>query len=487
MIEPPKGTSGFRAVWFGVGLLLLLACPSPTVRSETPPNLVVVVIDTLRADHVGAYGYGRDTSPSLDALASRGIRFARASAPSSWTKPSVASLFTSRSPSEHGAVNFLSPLSADVETVAERLAGAGYRCLGVSSNFVHVNEQSGLARGFHAWSTLKGNVSDDTADFFIERPHAAPLRLRAVGAEEVNRELLGLLDAEPSRPVFLYLHYMEPHGGYFPPPDMRARFVRDPEFARGAPPATASFLNDLAAGRVSVDEAGRRLLIDLYDAEIAAADRGLGALLEALRARGFDENTVYLVTSDHGEEFLDHGGWFHGLTLYEEALHVPLVIYDTRQPLGGAVDEHSVSLLDVATTLLAAAGLEPSPGMRGVDLLNKESRDTSGERFAELFPARAEAVIRPRTHDWAYGRWPWKVVRAPGGTLEVFRLDRDPGERHGVGPSAQGVPSGLVWRARTRARAARLARTTRQRGGHTIDVELNPEKREELKALGYIE
>jgi arylsulfatase A-like enzyme len=488
VIGAQPGFSGSHLLWVCVGAALLLACPRSSVSSGPRANLVLIVIDTLRADHVGAYGYERDTSPELDALAARGMRFARASAPSSWTKPSVASLFTSRLPSEHGAVSFLSPLSPGVETVAELLGRAGYRCLGVSSNFAHVNKQSGLARGFHAWSTLETRVDDENADFFIEdEDGAVTRRLRAVSAQEVNRELLRLLDSEPSRPVFLYVHYMEPHAGYAPPPELRARFVRDPEFARGAPPATATFLNELAAGRSSVDRVGRLHLIDLYDAEIAAADRGLGELLEALHGRGFDENTVTIVTSDHGEEFRDHGGWFHGLTLYEESLSVPLVVVDTRHPRGGAVYEDDVDLLDVPTTLLAVAGVERSPGMHGQDLLRPEALEADRERFAELHPTRIESVIRPRAHAWAYARWPWKVVRVPGAELEVFRLDRDPLEREGLETSARSVPSGVVERATTRARAAALARIKRNRGKRAAEAEPDRERREELRALGYAE
>jgi arylsulfatase A-like enzyme len=488
VIGAPPALSGSRVPWVCIGAALLLACSSSSVPSAAPANLVLIVIDTLRADHVGAYGYERDTSPELDALAARGMRFARVSAPSSWTKPSVASLFTSRLPSEHGAVAFLSSLSPDVETVAELLGRAGYRCLGVSSNFAHVNKQSGLARGFHAWSTLETRVYDESADFFVEQPDGSPTRkLRAVSAQEVNRELLRLLDSEPSRPVFLYVHYMEPHPGYAPPPELSARFVRDPEFARNAPPATARYLNELAAGRTSLDEAGRLHLIDLYDAEIAAADRGLGQLLEALRGRGFDENTVTIVTSDHGEEFRDHGGWFHGLTLYEEALSVPLVVYDSRHPRGGEVYEDEVDSLDVPTTLLAVAGVEPSPGMRGHDLLRPEALEADRERFAELQPTGVASVIRPRAHAWAYVRWPWKVVRVPGAELEVFDLDRDPLERESIEALAPSVPPAVLERATAWARAAALARIKRNRGRRAPEAELDQERREELWALGYLE
>jgi hypothetical protein len=144
-------------------------------------------------------------------------------------------------------------------------------------------------------------------------------------------------------------------------------------------------------------------------------------------------------------------------------------------------------LLDVPTTLLAVAGVEPLPGMRGHDLLRPEALEADRERFAELQPTGVASVIRPRVHAWAYARWPWKVVRVPGAELEVFHLGRDPLERESIEASARSVPPAVLERATARARAAAWARIKRNRGRRAGKAELDQERREELWALGYVE
>ncbi|MDH3286055.1 MAG: sulfatase [Acidobacteriota bacterium] len=338
--------------------VLLVFVSSCSDAASGPPHLILVVIDTLRTDHVGAYGYHRPTTPNLDALANEGTRFARAYAPSSWTRPSVGSLFTSRWPSEHGAVAFAQGLDPAVPTLAEALRAGGYATVGVSANFVHVNEQAGFARGFDTWVSSGVRVESDAADSLLTvRAGGSDVRLRAWEASEVNREVLSALPRGDERPVFLYVHYMEPHSPYSPPERERLAFRRDL-----ATPvrATNDELIALAAGGAS--EVDRDGLVDLYDAEIAAVDASFGELLAALAVRGFLENAVVAVASDHGEELADHGGWFHALTLYREVLSVPLVLRDFRSEGEGSVRDEPVDLLDLPVTLLHLASVDPRPG-----------------------------------------------------------------------------------------------------------------------------
>ena len=446
------------------------------------PPVVLIVIDTLRADHLGVYGYDRDTSPHIDALASRGVVFTRASSPSSWTRPAVASLMTSRLPSEHGAVSAKHRLDERVATLAEAFRSAGYRTLGVCANFAHVTERAGFARGFDDWTTLQVPVAEGEGDpiWAESTPSGSRRWLRAPTASEVNRELLPRLPAAGGRPVFLYVHYMDPHSGYLPASPYRERFLRDPAFDRSQPPATSDRVRELAAGRVSIDERGRQRLIDLYDGEIAAVDDAVGELLAALAERGYEGRSVTALVSDHGEEFGEHGGWFHGITLYHESLHVPFVLWDSRTGEVGATVDTPVDLLDVPTTLLALAGLEPTEGMRGRRLGADGATPPARPLFAELHrDPLIEGGVRERSHRWAYTRWPWKVISHRRRDVEFYRLDRDPLERDALEPGDDGVPAEVF------AQGSAVVRSIIAPRYDELLQQLDPEEREALRAMGY--
>jgi arylsulfatase A-like enzyme len=460
-----------------LGLVALTGCgPSP----DPQPNLVLIVIDTLRADHLGIYGYERATSPHIDRLAKRGLVFANALAASSWTKPSVASLFTSRYPSEHGAISFERDLTSTLPTLAEMLREAGYHTLGVSGNFVHVAERTGFARGFDAFETLVFEVEGPGGQTLLAMPgEDGDLDyLRAPTGSEVNRRVLELLPAPESAPVFLYVHYMEPHPGYAPPEPQRSAFVTDPAAHARGTPATASYLSNLAASATDLEPAERQRLIDLYDAEIAAVDEAVGELVRALEDGGYMENTVIAVTSDHGEEFGDHGSWFHGLTLNRECLRVPIVFHDARKGGSGVRRQDPVDLLDVTTTLLALAGVAPPPSMHGRDLLAAEppARDLVAELHSDpIFEDR----VRPRVQRLALIRWPWKAIVGVDGARSFYRLDRDPEELRPLSEDGDEVPRDLLpalsdlERSLVGAEPASEARP------------IDPETRAGLRALGY--
>jgi arylsulfatase A-like enzyme len=459
-----------RLVWLALGILSVAL--SSCRGSAPPPHLILIVIDTLRADHVGAYGYARPTTPHMDALARDGLRFTRAFAPSSWTRPSVGSLFTSRLPSEHGAVSFAQGLDPASPTLAENLRQAGYRTVGVSANFVHVSESAGFARGFETWASSGVVVEpeDPGVMFTIESGGGAAVRFRAWRGAEVNREVLAALGRGDRRPLFLYVHYMEPHSPYAPPERERLAFRRS-----AATPVRAS--NDTviaaASGRsIGIDPAG---LVDLYDAEIAAADDAVGALLAELQRRGLLANAVLVVASDHGEELGDHGGWFHALTLHREVLSVPLVLRDLRTNGPGGVRDDPVDLLDVPVTLLGLAGIHASPGMRGRDLLRAvEPR----ELVAQLHPDPPfEKMLGPRRHRVALVAWPWKVIGAQDGTRQVYQLEQDPTEVRGSDPAASGAASAL---------AERLTAFDPGGASPAAPAVLDETTREGLRALGYL-
>jgi arylsulfatase A-like enzyme len=452
----------------------------PVAPADARPNVVLIVIDTLRADHLGAYGYARDTSPHIDALAARGVLFTRATAPSSWTRPSVASLLTSLLPSEHGAISAEHRLDERIATLAEIFRDAGYRTVGVCANFAHITERAGFARGFDGWTVLKIPVAEGEGDPIWAEATGDGRRqpLRAPTAAELNRALFPRIPPPGPRPVFMYVHYMDPHSGYLPPSPHRERFLGDPTFDRGQPPATSDFVRELAAGRVAVDARGRQRLIDLYDGEVAAVDAAVGALVAELSERGYEGRTVYALVSDHGEEFAEHGGWFHGLTLYQESLRVPFALWDSRAGPAPARVDAPVDLLDVPTTLLALAGLEPATGMRGRDLSAAGAR--ARPLLAELHrDPLIEGGVRERSHRWSFTRWPWKVIVHRRRDAQFFRLDRDPREREALSPGDAGVPPDLL--PEGRAVVERIVQPRREE----LHQRLAPEEREALEALGY--
>jgi arylsulfatase A-like enzyme len=457
-----------------------------TPEPRLPPDIVLVVIDTLRADHLGAYGYARSTSPRLDALAAQAVVFEEAISPSSWTRPAVASLFTSRLPSEHGAVSTSSRLADDVPTLAESLGAAGYRSIGVSANFPHVNAATGLTRGFDSFAALRSEAALDDPDWLWPEPDGASggRRLRAPSADEVNAELLRRLPKRIEAPVFLYVHYMEPHSGYSPPASLRARFLRDPALDRRSPPASSDHVLDLATGALEASYAEIERLVDLYDAEIAAADEAFGRLLDALDARGIGEDAVVVVVSDHGEEFGEHGGFFHGLALHRESIRVPLLIRAPGRRSGERRSE-TVDLLDVPTTLLALADTAPAAGMRGRDLLDAAPLAPRLDLLAELHrDALVERRTGPRRHVWALLRWPWKIVRPRRGSARAYHLGRDPTEQSAVSTTERGRYGPLVADLAREGQALRLAL---RRRATPSEAPLDAEARAALRALGYVD
>ncbi|MEE8580551.1 MAG: sulfatase-like hydrolase/transferase, partial [Myxococcota bacterium] len=257
------------------------------------PNIVLIVLDTVRADRIACYGYERPTSPRIDELAARGIRFENASSTSSWTLPAHASLFTGVYPIDHGATQEHPRLEADKRTLAEILGGYGYATLAVSANPL-VGSVTGLRRGFHRYTeTWRGTGAAAGDD-----PRAHP-NLRAA------RSLLQ--EKESGQPFFLFLNFMEAHSPYTPREPYRSRFLSHAE----SDPLVASAENRRVADfYLSPESVPRReldILSDLYDAEIAEVDELVGVFVDELEALGALENTLVVITSDHGENFGDHG------------------------------------------------------------------------------------------------------------------------------------------------------------------------------------
>jgi len=393
--------------------LLLAASLGCGPRSEPRPrNVLLISLDTLRADHLGCYGYERDTSPSLDRLAAGGVRFADATTPSPWTLPAHASLLTGLGPSRHGALLPDRRLMPRIPTVVERFQSAGYRTKGLVTSF-YLAPRSGLSLHLDEYEVLRQPHEDGS------RPGNVDL------APEVTDRAIAWLQESRPEPFFLFLHYYDVHSDYAPDAEHRARFVRPYE---GPADGTTEQLVELSTSRAALLPADVEHLVDLYDAEISQLDEELGRLFAFLDGSGLAAETLVVVTSDHGEEFYEHSGLLHGQTHYQEIVGVPLILRGPGFPAGVVVDA-PVGLIDVAPTLLAVSGLEPLDGSPGVDL-RRFLGSTAPER--ELFGS-AVYVPDDLMRKWMVRRGGYKLlVDGPARKSELYDLRLDPAERTDV-------------------------------------------------------
>lgn len=317
---------------------LLCACSGPKAPR---PNVLLVTIDTLRRDHVSCYGYSRATTPNLDRIASEGVVFDNVSTPRAKTSPALASLFSGEYPHEHGLRDLLQPLDAKVPLLAEAFARAGYQSAAIIGNYVLQNRYCGFARGFDHYVESLPSRQGVPPDDVPQRTARSLTRaaMVALGFEPAAEHDEGDSSFEPpqalfsaERPWFLWLHYMDPHGAYEPPPEhdifhsATPRWI-DPAQPQGRRKPRISEYNIPPRARDAQGRFDAAAVIDLYDGEIHSADFELGRLLEALRARGDLAHTWIVITSDHGESLGEQDYWFeHGFYAYESACAVPLIV-----------------------------------------------------------------------------------------------------------------------------------------------------------------
>jgi arylsulfatase A-like enzyme len=429
-----------------------LALGSPRLYSagERRARRVLVWIsqDTVRADHLSAYGYARKTSPTLERLAAGSVLFENGVAAASWTLPSLAAQMTSRLPSRHGAT--LQDVGRDTSkpTIFEVLAGQGFAVFGVTGNHF-VSAAFSLAQGFDAlWYT-------------------------ALRADDVNRLAVSALDEWDGGDLALFVHYMDPHFGYNPPAPFHTMFT-DPNYAGTQQGHDFGHLT-------RADEADVEQVKALYDGEIAFTDQEIQRLLDALRERVPADRLVLVYSADHGDEFLDHGHWGHGRQLYQELIHVPFAI---RTPdCTPRRVKQVVSLIDLAPTVLDVLGIASPPTFEGRSL----APGLQGGPVAER-PVEAETELtRDGTQRLAIrdGRLKYLLaVPRAGAPLrvlseELYDLRDDPAEQRNLMPSPQAVAF--------RKAALAYLESSRAQASAPNAVHLDAEAREKLKALGYIE
>jgi arylsulfatase A-like enzyme len=424
--------------------------PAPPAPLQTP-NLVLVTVDTLRADHLEAYGYGRATAPSIARLASSGVSFARAVSQAPWTLPAMASVHSGLYPIQHGAFEVETALPEAAETLAERLKTVGYSNVAVVSH-EFVAAKHGFSQGF--------DVFDESNVLGHEAVTSRDLTMAALA------ELGGV-----SEPFFLWVHYFDPHFSY----------VRHPEagFADGY---TGALPEQLTSGRLIAEERGPMADDDLdyvkavYDEEVAYTDEWIGTLWQALEDRYGADDTVVIVTADHGEYFLERGRFFHGKDVYRELVDVPLVIAGAIDPaLRGTVVENVVETRAIPRTIFGLLGL-PGDGFGGVDLLEVA-------RGGASIPAIAEGTYAFGTDERKVGveHDGWKLIhRLDDDVYELYDLAADPRERNDLFEQygvEHEIVAGLLQRLHELRDLPRL---------EPQPVGLTPETIERLRGLGYI-
>lgn len=456
---PDRPLSGL-AGWAGVRLVRATRRARQRAAPDRP-NVVVLLVDTLRADRLGAHGATPSPSPNLDAFAAAGLVFEQAVSQAPWTLPSIATLFTGLHPRSHGAIGEIDEtpttaawgfLSDAVDTIAERATRAGITTLGVSTNPL-VSRGTNLAQGFERFDELPWSN---------ERRNWAP-------ATAVNRVFSDWVVRNRDWRFFAYLHYMEPHDPYTPPAALR-------------PPPPPGMRKDLANGWVL--EVSQRLLKGgditlppdqvaylraLYDGEIRVWDEELPRLLAALDRAGVRDSTVVIVTSDHGEEFMEHGQLRHRKHLYDESIRVPLLVVGPGIPAGRPTEQ--AQGIDLHPTLAALLGLAAPVALPGRNLLEPlPARTAISETMGGLLRDGQRA-------DLVAARTPaWKLIVAPAlGATESYDLVRDPGEQTSLAREVGDGPA-LWWAVDDFARSAAAPPA---REGY------DPALREKLRALGY--
>jgi arylsulfatase A-like enzyme len=334
---------------------------------DRPRNAILISLDTLRPDHLSCYGHERETSPTLDALAAAGVRFADVTAAAPWTLPSHASMLTGLYPSHHGVKSHETRLSQDVVTLAEEFEHAGYQTFAVVNTHNMGDRVFQLDQGFGESFHYVMETESDARTQTIKSPNR--------GQEVVATAKELLRGRAAGRPFFLFLHFYDAHTDFNPGPEYRQRFVGP---YSGRMTGTTTQLVAVRDGDETLGAADLRWLREMYDAEIRQLDDLLGSFLEWLDDEGLREETLLVVTSDHGEEFQEHGGVLHGRTQYQEVLRIPLILCGPGIPAGEVVSvpAHGV---DVTPTILARMGIPSRVPRDGLDL----SPTWSGGRLPE--------------------------------------------------------------------------------------------------------
>ena len=404
---------------YGLAISPPLAAPSPDQRS----SVVLILVDALRADHLGAYGYKRDTSPNLDALAAKGAVFENVMSAASFTATSLATIFTGTYPWEHGVIfNSNLVLGKTRITLAQQLRDSGYQTAAFSSTYFHLSDFD-LNRGF---------------DFFDE---SCDKTFFSGDAECLSGQIMKWIDEQPGKPFFIYFHYTTTHSPYHPPEKYREMFSKGLKVPGG----------DVGQGSIQRFSKNHKWylprmnpgledlawLVSQYDGEIRYADDQIGRVLEKMKAAGLDQNTLFIVTSDHGEAFFEHKLMDHPDELHWPVIRIPLIISGPRIPLAAKLSE-LVRAVDIAPFILDYAGLKPAAtGESFMPWLQNDSRVRIGDSV--LYQSKKKYQI-------GMVKYPWHILlQEPGKkNIELYDISRDPLEKNNLAGQKPELVNGML-------------------------------------------
>jgi len=427
-----------------------------------PPNVVIITMDTVRADHLGCYGYPVDTTPRVDALAEVATRYARCVASSSWTVPTHASFFTGKFAFEHGAHGFqvrfernnVNALPEKELTLAEVLLDEGYSTGAFVANYVYLGPRWQLDQGFETY------------------------HVEHVRCPDINRRAFAWLDSIPEKPFLLFVNYMDVHRPYNAEtvPGLLPRPVVEDDGE-----LVEALCDSVMPGRSRVPRDLQQQVIDQYDTALRNLDTGIGALIDKLKSLDRYDNTVLVLESDHGEFFGEHLLVEHSKDVYEEVLSVPLIIKYPGQTQG-ALETATASATDLPNLILSAF-----PGDDWArHLLKFPDAPGNHEIISELYYTRLKDLFHPvwghrfRRIRTAYYDWPFKYINSTDGDHELYDLERDPAESFNLVDEDEAVAARL---------AGQLRQLLESRTRSDEQVEQKPltkEERRRMRSLGYI-
>jgi arylsulfatase A-like enzyme len=449
-------------VFIIVGLILFILLPAGcSGERDVSRNVLLILMDTVRADKLGCYGNTLGATPRIDRLVEEGVLFERAYSHSPWTLPSCASILTSMYPPQHGAGGqeggFLK-LNNSVRTLSECFQDAGFTT-GAVVNVDFLTDRFGMTQGF------------DDVDQEI---YSSNVKMRP--AIRTTNAAINWIKKYRDQRFFLMVHYFDPHLVYAPPLEYRQRFAMPEDryqtsWVFGSRPQIAGYRH----GQIQFDDASIKRAEHLYNGEIAYTDNQIGRLLDKLEEMGLAKSTVVVLTVDHGEEFLDHGGFEHGHTLYDELVRVPLIFRVGEEIEPGQRISSVVGHVDLAPTLCEMVGIEPAPTFVGKSLVPH----MTGENIEDHSIIFEGNFWGEPIRGWLQGDY--KLIQPYGEDPMLFNIADDPLEKHDL---READPRKIEQMSEDMELAYKHIREKR-RGKGSI-VELTPEETERLRSLGYI-
>lgn len=469
-----KASKCFRTAYINrtaLGLVILLAILNlgvvidGKINSPKGPNIILILVDTLRADHLGSYGYSRDTSPNIDKLAQNGVIFTNAYSNAPWTKPSVASIFSSLYPNVHKAINTGNVLPEGVLTIAEIMKNEGYYTAFLNSGNPTIGRKFNFHQGFDHYSH--------------------PIRVDLENAKVLTDKLLPLITKLQKKKFFIYLHYMDTHVPYNKNKYNNLFINTDNKHGFG-PGEVDSWKVRALTSSDKLSNADKDYLIALYDGQIRFVDSNIKKIIRALKDKNILEDTLVILTSDHGEEFWEHDNYEHGHTLYNELLHVPLIIYGSHKVKPGEVKER-IRLIDLFPTILEMANIDDNMLMvQGKSIFKTLSDNKSklpvfsmgtffGDEKYSLIEGNNKIILNTGNEE---NKNKLEGKRSKD-FIELYDSDEDPFEKNNLSDSESDVIAQLQEKLYKFKNA--------ESPFENFEIEIDEELKERLKSLGYLQ